>query len=220
MKEKFLKILKDVKRIAENKKVKIIAVSKKQTVEKMNTWLEFCAENGIETLFGENYVKEFVDKKDKLNGEYQSHLIGPLQSNKVKKAVEAFDCIQSVHSLKLLNLIEKEASKLNKKMKVMLQINISDDENKSGFMISEIREAFENSKELKNVKIIGLMCITANYSDKEDVIPDFSRMKELRDELDSNLELSMGMSKDYDLAIQSGATMVRIGSSLFGERIY
>lgn len=219
MKDNFLKIYTDIKELTDNKNFQIIAVSKKQPVEKMNAWIEFCNENNIKVFFGENYVKEFINKSQALIGNYKTHLIGPLQSNKVKKAVENFDCIQSVHSLKFLNLIEKEASKINKLMDIMLQVNISNDENKSGFVREEVKEIFDHAKQLKNTKIIGLMCITANYTNKEDVIPDFNAMHELRNQIDTKLELSMGMSKDFDLALKCGASMVRIGSSLFGQRI-
>ncbi|MCL4135478.1 UNVERIFIED_CONTAM: hypothetical protein GTU68_035798 [Idotea baltica] len=191
----------------------------------MKAWINFCDENNIEIIFGENYVKEYADKKAELTGNFKTHLIGPLQSNKVKKAVEIFDCIQSVHSEKVLKLINKEAEKLNKEMDVFLQVNISEDEAKSGFQKEELVEIFNKDfiNKLANINIAGLMCITAFYENKEDVRPDFIKMCEIKKELElSNnikLELSMGMSADYQIAIEEGASMVRIGSSLFGERL-
>lgn len=224
MQNQFLTLTNEVFSINSNNRIKLIAVSKRQPIDKMKAWIDFCHKKNIEIIFGENYVKEYAEKKQDLSGNFKTHLIGPLQSNKVKKAVEIFDCIQSVHSEKILKLINKEAEKLNRKMDVFLQVNISEDEAKSGFQKEELINIFNKDfiNEVANVNIAGLMCITAFYENKEEVRPDFKKMYELKKEIELinniKLELSMGMSADFNIAIKEGASMVRIGSSLFGER--
>lgn len=201
-----------------NKDACLVAVTKKQEVEKIQELIN-SQEN---VIIGENYVQEFEEKQKELTGNYQVHLIGPLQTNKVKKAVSLFDVIQGVHSFKLAQNISKEAAKIDKTQEIYLQVNISEDENKSGFSIKELDEQIEEILKLENIKVLGIMTITFNYGSPEDVRPDFIATRELRDRLSSNFgcsfKISMGMSADYMIAVEEGASLVRVGSSIFGSR--
>lgn len=176
-------------------------------------------------MIGENRVQE-ADKKFKelsahsaFNG-VQKHLIGHLQSNKVKDAVRLFDVIQSVDSLRIATKISTESAKINKVMPIFLEVNISDDMNKHGFKTEEILLAAREIEKLANVKISGLMTITENHADHNMIKRDFERMKLLFDQFSesfntSDLVLSMGMSNDYQMALDCGSTMVRVGSFIF-----
>ena len=201
-----------------SKNVKLVAVSKRQELEKINQLL---ASDDTITL-GENYVQEFAEKKADLIGSYEAHFIGPLQSNKAKKAVELFDVIQSVDSLKLFGKINKAAENLNKKQKVFIQVNISEDTNKSGFLAEDLKQQLDDIIAHAAIDVLGLMTITRYYSKREDVLPDFQKMNELRVDLQQDLGvkllLSMGMSADYDLAIKAGSDLVRVGTAIFGAR--
>ena len=178
------------------------------------------------TIIGENRVQEFEDKRDDILP-CERHLIGHLQSNKVKKAVDMFDVIQSVDSLKLIRDIDKKARDIGKVQQVFLQVNIGDEPQKSGFALDEIAQAMEDIRPLENVQVKGLMCIppfvspeeTRSYFRKMKSL--FNRLQQECNEADNNIdirELSMGMSGDYRVAIEEGATMVRVGSAIFGSR--
>ncbi|MDD9897712.1 MAG: YggS family pyridoxal phosphate-dependent enzyme [Candidatus Melainabacteria bacterium] len=171
--------------------------------------------------FAENYVIPAIDKKQRLNlAGVRWHLIGPLQSNKVNKAVGEFDLIHSVHSLELAEQINKRAEKLGIKQKILLQVNFTD---KNGFAPEQVREAYSKVLELANIDLQGLMTMGPHkISAESETI--YQRMRQMKEELVQAhslgvLELSMGMSNDYHLALQHGSTMVRIGSALFGERL-
>lgn len=177
------------------------------------------------TIIGESKVQEYEDKCDELLP-CEKHLIGHLQSRKVKKAVQFFDVIQSVDSLKLMQDIDKKAKAINKVQKVFLQVNIGKEPQKFGFDEDEIAKVLTEIHKLKNVHVQGLMCIPP-FNSPEETRSYFKRMKSLFDEIKQKnqgnidiLELSMGMSDDYMIAIEEGATMVRIGSSIFGDRKY
>lgn len=205
--------------------IQVVAVSKHQSVESMRNYAEIlCARSQI-ALFGESYVQEYVSKRSALNINHTVHLIGPLQSNKVARAVELFDLIESVHSLRVAKLISQQAQKHDKQQAIYLQVNVSNDHGKHGFDSTEIIELLRNEIEsLPNIEIRGLMTITRLYSNAEDARTDFRALRQLRDKLQSEfsfsgqLALSMGMSADYEVAVEEGATHVRIGSALFGER--
>ena len=166
--------------------------------------------------FGENKVQEAVEKwtlvKDK-NREIKLHLIGKLQSNKVKLAIKLFDFIHSLDSVKLANKISKFQNELNIKTKLFIQVNIGNEDQKSGVSIDEVMD-FHNYCKSLNLDIIGLMCIPPI---NEDTRKYFTQMNDLNSKLDLK-ELSMGMSSDYLDAIENNATFIRIGSSIFGER--
>ena len=167
--------------------------------------------------FGENKVQEALEKwtlvKDK-NREIKLHLIGKLQTNKVKLAIKLFDFIHSLDSVKLANKISKIENELNIKTKLFIQVNIGNEDQKSGVSIDEVMD-FHNYCKSLDLNIIGLMCIPPI---NEDAIKYFTQMNDLNSKLDLK-ELSMGMSSDYLDAIENNATFIRIGSSIFGERI-
>ena len=166
--------------------------------------------------FGENKVQEALEKwtlvKDK-NREIKLHLIGKLQTNKVKLAIKLFDFIHSLDSVKLANKISKIQNDLNIKTKLFIQVNIGNEDQKSGVSVDEVMD-FHNYCKSLDLDIIGLMCIPPI---NEDTRKYFTQMNNLNSKLDLK-ELSMGMSSDYLDAIENNATFIRIGSSIFGER--
>ena len=179
--------------------------------------------------FGENYVQELVEKSEVLPKDIRWHFIGHLQSNKVKYIAHFVHLIHGVDSEKLLSAINKQGEKLNKTISCLLQVHIAEEETKFGFDENELKDLIsriENkSYELTNVKITGLMGMGSFTDDKNKVRQEFHFLKKLFDEgsiLSTNnyqlSTLSMGMSGDYNVAIEEGSNMVRIGSLLFGER--
>ena len=193
-------------------KVKIIAVSKTFSEEKILPLIKFG-----HTDFGENKVQEAVAKWTSLkekNSDIKLHMIGKLQTNKVKEAVRIFDTIHSLDSIKLAEKISKEQKKINKNLKILIQINIGEEIQKSGIDINDVKNLLNISINELKLNITGLMCIPPNDNNEEKY---FLKMKELKDELRLD-DLSMGMSNDYLKAIRYGSTYVRIGSKIFGER--
>jgi len=190
----------------------LVAVTKNVTAEDIETAFKL----GIRH-FGENRVQE-ARYKIPLLGSLQPkpvwHMIGHLQSNKVKTALEIFDVIQSVDSLALANIINKKATC---KVPVLLEINIAGETTKHGFSPEEIVLAFEQISQLPNLDIKGLMTVAPAVSNPEDARPIFRRLKLMADAF--HLEhISMGMSDDFEVAVEEGATMVRIGRAIFGGR--
>lgn len=206
--------------------VTLVAASKGHSIDAMREYLAAAKSLGVRPVFGESYVQEAKTKVAELSSEAEFHLMGPLQSNKVRDAVALFDLIQSVHSSKVLSLISKEASKVHKVQRVLLQVNISLDPNKSGLLPSEIGELYRSAQGMPGIRVEGVMAITANYDDEELVRRDFRALKILVESLrqtasqDMPLCISMGMSADYSVAIEEGSTMVRIGTAIFGDRDY
>ncbi|WP_042721483.1 YggS family pyridoxal phosphate-dependent enzyme [Flavobacterium sp. B17] len=176
-------------------------------------------------IFGENKVQELTEKYPLLPKDIQWHLIGHLQTNKVKYIAEFIDTIQSVDSEKLIREIDKEAGKHNRKIKVLLQIKIAEEESKFGLETEEAINIFQKylSGEFPNVLITGLMGM-ATFTDNENQIKkEFLNLKRLFDELNQLRPLktlSMGMSDDFPIAIECGASSVRVGSAIFGRRDY
>ena len=200
--------------------VELVAVSKFHPVEKIKEVYD-CGQK----VFGENKVQELLTKVNELPADIQWHLIGHLQTNKVKYIAPFIDTIQSVESEKLLLEINKEAAKNNRKIKVLLQVKIAEEETKYGLEISEAKEIFSNYLEHKypNIEILGLMGMATFTDNKNQVKSEFLVLKSLFDELSTfkKLEtLSMGMSDDFALAIECGSNSVRIGSAIFGVRNY
>ena len=200
--------------------VELVAVSKFHPVEKIKEVYD-CGQK----VFGENKVQELLTKVNELPTDIQWHLIGHLQTNKVKYIAPFIDTIQSVDSEKLLLEINKEAEKNTRLIKVLLQVKIAEEETKYGLEIPEIKEIFSNYLEQKYpyVQIIGLMGMATFTDNKNQVKSEFMILKSLFDELSTfkPLEkLSMGMSDDFLLAIECGANSVRIGSAIFGNRNY
>ena len=200
--------------------VELVAVSKFHPVEKIQEVYD-CGQK----VFGENKVQELLTKVNELPADIQWHLIGHLQTNKVKYIAPFIDTIQSVDSEKLLLEINKEAAKNNRIIKVLLQVKIAEEETKYGLEISEAKEIFSNYLEHQypNIEILGLMGMATFTDNKNQVKSEFLVLKSLFDELSTfkKLEtLSMGMSDDFALAIECGSTSVRIGSAIFGVRNY
>lgn len=200
--------------------VELVAVSKFHSVEKIREVYD-CGQR----VFGENKVQELLTKVNEIPSDIQWHLIGHLQTNKVKYIAPFIDTIQSVDSEKVLLEINKEAAKNNRKIKVLLQVKIAEEDTKYGLEIQEAKEIFSNYLEHQypNIEIIGLMGMATFTDNKTQVKAEFLVLKSLFDELSrfKKLEkLSMGMSDDYTLAIECGANSVRIGSAIFGTRNY
>lgn len=198
----------------------IVAASKNQELKKMLAWETYARGKNIRVVFGESYIQELQNKK--LSGEFDAgtlfHFIGRLQSNKASLAVQFSDVIESVHSKKIIDEVAKAAVKLNKVQDIFLQINISQDENKAGFLEEELGSIVPYALGLESIRMIGLMTITEYYDNHEEVRGDFIKMRLCRDRYLPGAAISMGMSSDFLIALEEGATHVRIGSALFGER--
>lgn len=207
-----------IERASGGRPVRLIAVSKTFPAERVReAW-----DAGL-TIFGENRIQEAVPKIQFLQAlAIEWHLIGHLQTNKTREAVRHFSWIQSIDSLKILNQVEKEAARQQKKIDALLEINIGGEESKHGFSETDLPAALQVGRALEWCKVRGLMIIPPFSEDPEMVRPYFRKMRELRASLAVEypdvVELSMGMSHDFEIAIQEGATMVRIGTALFGER--
>jgi pyridoxal phosphate enzyme (YggS family) len=204
--------------------VLLVAVSKKQSIESIAAYVKEARVLRIPVVIGESYVQEFKSKCALLPEAIEPHLIGPLQSNKIRDAVGLFEVIESVHSEKVLLGIAKDATRIQKQQRILLQVNISKDPQKSGFLPDQVEEVIRRHCTLSGVIIEGLMAITALYDNKEDVREDFRAMQQLlvalaplRTEQAPLQHLSMGMSDDFEIAVEEGATMVRVGSRLFGS---
>lgn len=203
--------------------VELIAVSKHQDTDAI---LE--AYNAGQRIFGENIVQELAEKQQQLPADIEWHLIGHLQTNKVKYIAPFIKLIQSVDSLKLLIEINKQALKHNRVIDCLLQIYIADEDTKFGLGFDEAIELLRSDEfaALKNIRIVGLMGIASNNASEKQTTDEFTELQVLFEGIklsffrkeDSFKEISMGMSGDYKLAIEAGSTMVRIGSSIFGKR--
>lgn len=209
----------DIKsRLPEN--VQLVAVSKTHPVSSIQEVYDLG-----QKVFGENKVQELVEKYPLLPKDIQWHIIGHLQTNKVKYIAEFVDTIQSVDSEKVLNEINKEAGKHNRKIKVLLQVKIAEEDTKFGLEISEAKGLFQKfiNGDFPNIEITGLMGMATFTEDENQIKKEFSVLKNLFDELSQikKLEtLSMGMSDDFPIAIECGANSVRVGSAIFGRRDY
>ena len=200
---------------------KIIAVTKTRPIEAVEAAIK-------ENLFiiGENKVQEAEEKflnNEKTREKVELHLIGSLQSNKIKRAISLFDVIQTADSVKLLKKINNQAEKIKKIQKVFIQINIGYDRNKRGFNSRKVFEACKEAKKLKNIEVKGLMTILPFGKTKKENKRLFTETKTIQEQIEKNhiiscKETSMGMSGDYVEALKSGATFIRIGSAFFGPR--
>jgi len=209
------------------KHVKIMGVTKGQPLEKI-----LAAQKAGLTCFGENYVQEFLKKWGALKRDASASpqhdwvFIGHLQTNKVKYIIDKVSEIHSVDSLKLFGKIESEAQKVGRNMNVLVQVNVGDEESKFGLHLDVVFGFFKgiDARLQKHVHIKGLMTIPPYFEDPEKSRPYFRKLKSLKEALNkkfTNLnltELSMGMSHDYKIAIEEGATQIRLGTALFGER--
>jgi pyridoxal phosphate enzyme (YggS family) len=224
LKERYLQIEERIQKACirsgrKREEVILLAASKTQPVEKI---LE-AYECGIR-YFGENRVQEGMEKIDMLK-DYKDmhwHLIGGLQTNKAKYAVKYFEMIHSVDRQELVDELEKRASKLGKVQEGLIEVNFGE-ESKFGVREENLKTLFEYTLTKKYLKIVGLMAIPPYFENPEDVRPFFRKLRLLKEDLEKSFNvklphLSMGMSHDFEVAIEEGATIVRIGTALFGER--
>lgn len=202
--------------------VKLIAVSKTKPVDMMREVMEA----GV-VDFGENYVQELCDKIEEIKEPVVWHMIGHLQTNKVKYIVGKVALIHSVDSLKLAEAIDKEAGKKGVKQDVLIEINIGEEATKTGIGLEAAMNLVKEASKLENIHICGLMCIPPVVDEPENSRPYFRQIAMLKEEIEKlNLpgvdmrELSMGMTGDFEVAIEEGATFVRVGTAIFGARNY
>lgn len=199
--------------------VTLVAVSKTKPIADLMQ-----AYNAGQRVFGENKIQEMTQKWQSMPKDVEWHMIGHVQRNKVKYMAEYVALIHGVDSLKLLREIDKQANKYNRVIDCLLQMHIAEEETKFGFDETELLEMI-NATEfelLKNVKVVGLMGMATFTTDKTKIRREFKKLKTIFDTLRAKMPdlhvLSMGMSGDYDIALEEGSTMIRIGSSIFGER--
>ena len=197
------------------KEVTLVVVSK----TKSNADILQAYNNG-QRIFGENKVKELVEKVATLPQDICWHMIGHLQTNKVKLIAPFVSLIHAVDSLKLLKEIEKRAKQNNRIIDCLLQVHIAQESSKFGFGINEIQHVIKDVEQFKNIKITGLMGMATFTNNKMQISAEFQSLKNVFQEVKNNqiTILSIGMSGDYQIAIEKGSTMVRIGSAIFGSR--
>lgn len=205
--------------------VKLVAISKFHP----NEYIEAAYQEG-QRLFGESQVQELSRKVDTLPNDIEWHFIGHLQTNKVKYIAPYISMIEAVDSLKLLKEVDKQVAKHNRIINVLLELHIAEEESKYGFSPDACRELLANGewKELKNVHISGLMMMASNVDDREQIKREMTLAADLFDELKEKYfaddsafkERSWGMSHDYDIAVECRSTMVRVGTTIFGPRVY
>lgn len=200
-------------------KIILVAVTKNHGVEVMREAIDAGA-----TDIGENRVQEAAEKFKTLDRAVTRHLIGHLQTNKVKQAVKLFDVIQSIDSEHLAAAVDKAASSIGKIQDILIQVNAAREPQKSGVMLEDLDTLIKFVDAAKNLRLRGLMMIAPNLPDVEECRPLFKQMRKLFDELKTSREdfdfLSMGMTHDYKIAVAEGANVVRVGTGIFGERLY
>ena len=205
--------------------VKLVAISKFHP----NEYLEAAYREG-QRIFGESQVQELTRKVETLPKDIEWHFIGHLQTNKVKYIAPYISMIEAVDTLKLLKEINKQAAKYNRVINVLLELHIAKEESKYGFTLDACRELLESGewKQLKNVHISGLMMMASNVDDRNQIKKEMTMAADLFDELKAKYfaddpdfkERSWGMSHDYDIAVECRSTMVRVGTTIFGPRVY
>ena len=207
---------------SEVEEVTLIAVTKNHDVNMMREVIDL----GVNEI-GENRIQEASEKFATLERQVKWHLIGHLQTNKVKSAVKIFDLIHSIDSEHLASAVDRAAKSINKIQDVLIQVNLAKEESKSGIELENLDKLIETVDGLENLKLCGLMMIAPNYEDVEKCRPLFNQMYELYERLKSRKlnnsdikYLSMGMTHDYKIAIEEGANVVRIGTAIFGARNY
>jgi pyridoxal phosphate enzyme (YggS family) len=214
------RIVEAVKRAGRNPlTVKLMAVTKTVETERISRAIDA----GL-TLLGENYVQEAKDKIAIIGNAAQWHMIGHLQTNKAKYAVKLFDCVHSVDRLELAQELDKRAGQINRKLNILIEVN-SGEESKSGIEDTQALELVRQVALLPNLVVRGLMTMAPYSENPEDSRPYFSALRKLRDDINragiagiSMEELSMGMTDDFEVAIEEGATIIRVGRAIFGKR--
>lgn len=201
-------------------RIRLLAAAKSQSVEAIRT----AVEAGV-ALIGENYVQEAQQKKQRLSVPAEWHMIGHLQRNKVKTALEIFDVIESMDSVGLAHELDKEGHKRGKLVRTFIEVNLGGEESKSGVARENVAPLLEAAAKLSWVRIEGLMAVPPFRQNPEDMRRYFRQLFDLKEKLAKlclpNMdlkELSMGMTRDYPIAIEEGATIVRVGTALFGPR--
>ncbi len=227
LKDNYKIVLKNVHNACEragrnSKEVTLIAVSKTKPVEMLQEVYDCGCRD-----FGENKVQEIMDKYEKLPNDIRWHMIGHLQTNKVKYIVDKVYMIHSVDSIKLAKEISKEAVKKNVTVKVLLEVNVAKEETKFGLLTEEVLDFYKEVIDLPGLEVCGLMTIAPYVENPEENRQHFVNLKQLMVDIESEKtdnisvgELSMGMTGDYEVAIEEGATYVRVGTGIFGERNY
>ena len=202
------------------REIKLLAAAKSQCVELVQAAIAA----GVR-LIGENYVQEAEEKRHAISEPVEWHMIGHLQRNKVKAALNTFDLIQSLDSVALARELDKEGRRNGKKVRTLIEINLGDEQSKSGIGRDKVAELVERVSELAHLQVEGLMAVPPFKENPEEIRPYFRSLRELQVELQgwkipngTLNELSMGMTHDYPIAIEEGATIVRIGTALFGPR--
>jgi PLP dependent protein len=217
------KIQDEIKKISPHpEKVRLLAVSKKQPVSKIQDII-----NQKHFLFGENYVQEALEKMDLFPKNIEWHLIGHLQSKKVNSIIGKFACIHSIDSLKLAELIGQKSQAAGLTQNIFVEINLGNEETKTGFSTEEIRAQWSAISTIEGLRIAGLMALPPSSEDENQTRLHFRNLKQLLHELRNNTDtskhpmddLSMGTSQDYSIALQEGSTLIRVGTILFGERV-
>lgn len=227
LKEQLSNVEHEIQKACDNSKrnrkdVTLIAVSKTKPVETLKEAYDL----GVR-VFGENKVQELVDKYEALPKDIHWHMIGHLQRNKVKYIIDKVDCIHSVESVRLAETIEKEAAKHNRTVDVLVEVNVAGEDSKFGLAPEEVPAFVEEIAKFPHIRVKGLMTIAPFVENPEENRPIFKVLQELSvDIATKNIDnvimnvLSMGMTNDYQVAIEEGATMVRVGTGIFGERNY
>ena len=200
-------------------KAKLVVVSKTRSTEEIND-----AYNSGQKIFGENRVQEIVEKQKLLPDDIEWHMIGHLQKNKVKYITNFISLIHSLDRISLAKEIDKYAKKSKREIDCLIQLKISSEETKFGLDINHLEDFYSEIKKYNNVNVVGLMGMASFTQEKEKIIDEFNKIKELFDKMrlkNSNLKiLSTGMSDDYKLALKNGSNMIRLGSKIFGKRDY
>jgi len=202
------------------REVKVLGAAKSQSVG----LIQLAIASGV-TLIGENYVQEAEAKKSQVPESVEWHMIGHLQRNKAKAAVEIFDLIETLDSVALGRELEKQGKRIGKKIRTFVEVNLAGEESKSGISKDDLASLLESIAMLDHVAVEGLMTVPPFREDPEESRPYFRELRELKDKFNAQRiphvdlqELSMGMTHDYPVAIEEGATIVRIGTALFGPR--
>jgi pyridoxal phosphate enzyme (YggS family) len=224
VKENLLKVRERIANAAQrsgrrSEDIKLIVVTKRCALPV----IEEAIAHGV-TDIGENRVQDAEVKFEKLGGKARWHMIGHLQTNKAKDAVRLFDVIQSADSMRLAQALDNTSAGEGKRQEILLQVNVSGEESKSGVVPEEASGLLKNISTLKHLRVLGLMTMAPIVTNPEETRQVFRRLRELRDELNNKnfpcgvelKELSMGMTQDFEVAIEEGATMVRIGTAIFG----
>jgi len=200
-------------------KADLVAVSKTRSIQEIQE-----AYNSGQLKFGENRVQEIVDKQSKLPNNIEWHMIGHLQKNKVKYIAKFINLIHSVDRISLAKEIDKHAKKENRKIDCLIQLKISKEESKFGLQIEDFKNFYESLQNYKNLNVIGLMGMASFTDDNKLIDKEFKKIKKIYDDMvliDSRFKvLSIGMSDDYNIAIENGSNMIRVGSKIFGKRNY